>query len=671
MWDWLIGNKDEVKDALEFLTNYDPYLQFQNIVGWIGNMIGWAWIKFMYLINTGLEKVLLNSFDMAGFLKSQGLTDIQSQFVSTLGFILLVISAILMGIKMIVSKRPPTLKDTITNIVIAVFLLIFSGSIINDLFDISKQSFMDTTQITSDPPSIKLIQDNTDDLTIVLKKQAKNIKEGDLLNKITKDNFKYVDTNELITPDDVDSIADKLENDKAKYLKYKKTTDIDGKVTAVTYKDDWVYKKIAPSGYRRYAANKTVIAVGETSLAVGYIFIIFSIIMCIVELAFKKIYLLVATATDLDTGQRRNKALESVAKSLLLIAFTGLELNIYIRLIEFIGNNTLAPMIQVVAMVVATYFLFKGSQTVSELFGVDTSIKNGAGSLMATMATLSVVKSVGKGVTSGAGAITKKGLNAIRNKGINKDTGDDDDADDDNKKVPKGAGKDFPTPLKPKEPTGGNSKETDDSDTGNESEAPSNDNNKSENTGDTDKVNAKQNQEVDIDKDRTVNTDDDTKLPNEDSSQVSIDDDKQKGTNESTVDVETEQEVAQEVADSGTSNGLKPTRDMSDLDVSDEDRSKATAMTQRDIETDSKTNVLTENEGNASSDLSETKTSNGSSIVKNNSVEHAKVENSTDMKVTKHLDFGEPVELTASAKKLKEQRDSKIKHVMEGARRDG
>lgn len=91
--------------------------------------------------------------------------------------------------------------------------------------------------------------------------------------------------------------------------------------------------------------------------------------MCIFELAYKKTYLLAAVATDLDTGQRRNKALEGVAQSLLLIAFTGLELNIYIRIIDFLGSKNFDPLLYIICLVVSTVLLFKGSQSVAQILG--------------------------------------------------------------------------------------------------------------------------------------------------------------------------------------------------------------------------------------------------------------------------------------------------------------
>lgn len=426
LWDALFGNGDTAKEALKFLTDYQDYLQFQDMFGWLGNVIAWGYIKFVFIINSFLEGLLTRSFDVGGFLKSQGLSDLQTTFVVVLSGVLLAVAAAIAGIKMMINrKKAPELKDLLVNLFISVFLLVYGGTIINDLFDISKDTFTDLTQIESNPPSLQLIQDNTKDLTIVLKTGINNIKKEDKLNNITKDNFKDTNMTLAITPDDLGDIVKATGNEDAKYLEYEIDVDNKGKKTAVPYKDNFLSKNVAPSGYRRFASNRLVIAVGETSLIIGYVFIIFTIIMCIFELGYKKVYLAVVAATDIETGQRRNKALEGVVQSLLLIAFTGLELNIYMQIMQFLGENTLDPYIYVISMVVATFLLFKGSQTVSSLFGVDTSMKNGAGMLMGTIAAAGLLNRNKRNGQSGDGFI-KRNLNKIRNRGNNEDTDDKD-----------------------------------------------------------------------------------------------------------------------------------------------------------------------------------------------------------------------------------------------------
>ncbi|EGO2715343.1 hypothetical protein IET03_002071 [Enterococcus faecalis] len=419
MWDWLTGEADKVEAAIKFLTNYDEYLQFQGLGGWLWNSFVWGAIKILYGLNTGLEKLLLQSFDVGDFLKDKGLTDLQTTFATTLGAILLLISLIWIGIKMMTSKNPPKLKDTLVMLVTAVFILLFSGSIVNTLFDHSKTAFNDVTQINKNAPSMQIIQDNTSDLITVLKKKKENIKPTDQLNAITAKNIWHTDINAVITPDSISKIKEKTDNEDVENLKRKLTVDDEGKTTAGEYKDNFIASSIYDSGYRRYATKNGVIFTGEASLSIGYLFIIFSIVMCIFELMYKKFYLLVATSTDLETGQRRNKALEGISQSLLLIAFTGLELRIYVGILKFLGDKSLDPILYIICLVVSTFLLFKGSQAVTAIFGVDTSLKNGGSSLLSALGVAGVAKGFGRSAKNVAGSTVstaKKGINGIRNK---------------------------------------------------------------------------------------------------------------------------------------------------------------------------------------------------------------------------------------------------------------
>ncbi len=426
LWDWLTGEADKVEAAIKFLTNYDDYLQFQGLGSWLWNSFVWGTIKILYGLNTGLEKLLLQSFDVGDFLKDKGLTDLQTTFATTLGAILLLISLIWIGIKMMTSKNPPKLKDTLVMLVTAVFILLFSGSIVNTLFDHSKTAFNDITQINKNAPSMQIIQDNTSDLITVLTKKKENIKPTDKLNAITAKNIWHTDINAVITPDSIDKIKEKTKNDDAVNLERKLTVDEKGKITAGKYKDNFIASSIYDSGYRRYATKNGVIFTGEASLSIGYLFIIFSIVMCIFELMYKKFYLLVATSTDLETGQRRNKALEGISQSLLLIAFTGLELRIYVGILKFLGDKNLDPILYVICLVVSTFLLFKGSQAVTAIFGVDTSLKNGGSSLLSALGVAGVAKGFGRSAKNVAGSTVsaaKKGINGIRNKNTDADGG--------------------------------------------------------------------------------------------------------------------------------------------------------------------------------------------------------------------------------------------------------
>lgn len=151
---------------------------------------------------------------------------------------------------------------------------------------------------------------------------------------------------------------------------------------------------------------------------------LFTIVTCIIELVFKKFYLVITASTDFETGQRMKSAIEDISQSFLLLAFTILELRIYTLMLSGIGDLHAAGKINgflyVVALIVLTIALFKGSQSVTKIFGVDTSLKNGSNSLLSAFAFGNIAKNVGSGAKNFASA-GKSGLshlNDIRKNGF-------------------------------------------------------------------------------------------------------------------------------------------------------------------------------------------------------------------------------------------------------------
>ncbi|HAZ1126374.1 TPA: hypothetical protein J0U87_003150, partial [Enterococcus faecium] len=113
-------------------------------------------------------------------------------------------------------------------------------------------------------------------------------------------------------------------------------------------------------------------------------------------------------STDFETGQRMKSAIEDISQSFLLLAFTILELRIYTLMLSGIGDLHAAGKINgflyVVALIVLTIALFKGSQSVTKIFGVDTSLKNGSNSLLSMFALGNIAKNVGSGAKNLASA---------------------------------------------------------------------------------------------------------------------------------------------------------------------------------------------------------------------------------------------------------------------------
>ncbi|HAV0250550.1 TPA: hypothetical protein JFV85_002822, partial [Enterococcus faecium] len=280
-------------------------------------------------------------------------------------------------------------------------------------------------------PAFQIIQNNVIDVSTLLENDPNKVEHipTDKRNALTAKNFKTANINGIITPDQAKKMSESsdistVQKDRLKALQYRLELDDNGKEIPVQISDEGLAKYVYTSGYRRYISSPGIILAGESSLSVAYLFILFTIVTCIIELVFKKFYLVIAASTDFETGQRMKSAIEDISQSFLLLAFTILELRIYTLMLSGIGDLHAAGKINgflyVVALIVLTIALFKGSQSVTKIFGVDTSLKNGSNSLLSMFALGNVAKNVGSGAKNlaSAGKSGLSNLNDIRKNGF-------------------------------------------------------------------------------------------------------------------------------------------------------------------------------------------------------------------------------------------------------------
>ncbi|HCC1900801.1 TPA: hypothetical protein M4X34_002708, partial [Enterococcus faecium] len=315
-------------------------------------------------------------------------------------------------------------------------ILIFGGSsLIDEGLNISKSFYGDVTAANkadkTGSPAFQIIQNNVIDVSTLLATDPNKVESlpTDKRNALTAKNFKTANINGIITPDQAKKMSESsdistVQKDRLKALQYRLELDDNGKEIPVQISDEGLAKYVYTSGYRRYISSPGIILAGESSLSVAYLFILFTIVTCIIELVFKKFYLVIAASTDFETGQRMKSAIEDISQSFLLLAFTILELRIYTLMLSGIGDlhavGKINGFLYVVALIVLTIALFKGSQSVTKIFGVDTSLKNGSNSLLSMFALGNIAKNVGSGAKNlaSAGKSGLSHLNDIRKNGF-------------------------------------------------------------------------------------------------------------------------------------------------------------------------------------------------------------------------------------------------------------
>jgi len=459
MWEWITGQDDKIADVKKILTQYVDYLAYQDVFSMIINSLVWGLINLFYNLNIMLEKTIYRSFELKGLLNAAGMNEMYQDLISKVLGVLCVCTLMYLGLKFAISKNPPKAKNIFVNLFMAMILIFGGSSMIDEAVNVAQGSYNDITQANNGDktaaPSFQLIKDNVFDIETVLKTDVNKLAEvaPSKRNGLSAKNYKYTNINAVMTPEQAESIAAKKTNEvfqkRYEALAYKMDINDKGELTPVKIDDSGLAKYFYTSGYRRYMGNSGIILSGEISLTFAYIYILFSIVICLIELGFKKFYLAIAASTDFETGQRMKTATEDIIQALLLLAFTGLELRIYTKMLSGLSDlnsqGKVTGLLFVISLFALTIALYKGSQAVTKIFGVNTSLKQGGNMLMNAFALSNLARTgatAGKSVKDSAKDGLSK-LNDIRKNAFSGPSRSDDDGSDtgDSGNIPKTGGK--------------------------------------------------------------------------------------------------------------------------------------------------------------------------------------------------------------------------------------
>lgn len=434
---WLmsnLGNSD--KQILDILNNFSGILEYQNVFDLMWNSLVWGIIKILYGINSALEKTIYKTFDLSDLFTNVKMDTLYANVITIVVVALMTLTILYLSLKFAISKRPPKAKNIFINLLMAGLLIFGAFGLTNSVTkDEEGSTGLVDNMITAEDgvkgsgilatlwsdgsagdSSFELIKTNTYDISKVLgdssvsnTSDVNELRDNDL-NSLTEDSFKKTYINDVLTPKDAEELSElytsgqdgdkkgkeAIEKNKElanrfNALQYRIEVGADGKDRPKDITENLIGKQFYESGYRRYYANTGIIVVSELSLTVAYLFIAITLVSSIIELGFKKFYLVLAASTDLETGQRMKTALEDIVQLLLLIAFTRLELAIYVNMMSELKNFKDTPLLYVLGIFCLTVALIKGSKSVTKIFGVDTNLKNNS-SMVGALATASLLK---------------------------------------------------------------------------------------------------------------------------------------------------------------------------------------------------------------------------------------------------------------------------------------
>lgn len=472
----LVDNTASHPAATSALREVSNYLHYHNILMYPLIYIKWFFVNLIYGIANWASKFMndmLNTSSLVDQISGNGQIGQMVDAARTASAFLMVLALIWVGVKIIVNREPPHLKNVVIQVLISAFLLTNLGSLTqwvnNESVSIAKSFLGQSSNVNKNSASyktsslpFKILSATTNDNEYLINTnfQGKGVNKSAPGIKITpdiKDNFEPVKQKfgyndlkksdvdagnvnfyKIIDWNDVDDNmplsnkdADWKKGDYDKngthflygWLKYY----TDQVPTAKSNKISWIspdiprwggtnnQSSLSWGGYPRYEVDWLPCIVSLLVLTIAYIFAGYVIIKSFIELVLMNILGLFLIGSDLSTGQKTKQVVSEVFSASLLISLQAFELALYEALVTWaidgLSGNTWGFM---VFMIAASIMVITGSQKVTKFFGVDTGAQHG---LQAAGSVMYAGKQIGKGIAGAAGLAMSpvRATSAIKN----------------------------------------------------------------------------------------------------------------------------------------------------------------------------------------------------------------------------------------------------------------
>lgn len=426
--------------AANALHNMQNFISSQSFMSWPFNNIKWWLIKLFYGLANAASEILNKMLNITSFLNTGSNPKSElGQFIylaRNASFIFLAVALVVMGIQLMVSRRPPEIKNIVIQAVVAMFLILEIGPATNWVVKQSTGVYHSVVEAkgskgTSSIP-FEVLRSTTNDVEYLISNnftptpasvnQTKIKGAGNYSKPINPPRVKYgyndlsqsevdhgdVPFNQIITWNDVDSNMPLWKKDKdmghndshkGKYflfawLMHQPETMRDKNNKPVYLAPDiprlggtgdsatiWSF-----GGYPRFNVDflPTLITLG--ALAVAFLFAGYAIVKAVIELGLMQILSVFLFSTDSSEGQRTKRVITQMFSLSLLIGLQGIEIAFYKIVMLWsisaknngtFGSGLVSDWSFVIITLAATLMLMTGSQQVATFFGVDTGAQHG------------------------------------------------------------------------------------------------------------------------------------------------------------------------------------------------------------------------------------------------------------------------------------------------------
>ncbi len=439
------GSGSSVEQSVNALKEFSNYLHPVDMFQHLVNQAIWGLIKLFYGLAKWASTITDKAFGAEGLIgQNAEIFGVQAKYIQYVVWSLMVITLMVLAYKMVVSKEPPQIKNIFVQLIISVFLITNLGPITREISNLGKLGYDATVGTTDNGSSgassipFELIRSNTNDTMYLLKKDFSGIKAGSAekfgTNQLTMEDFEdgRVDMTMDLTPSLLDSLKDapgynnnkRITPDDMK-MKLTSVVDDNGKNSLTVEKMGGVsipFHKIYEGGYQRFPVAALPTIIGLIALTVAFLFASFVIIKAFLDLAIMQVIGVLVAATDLNSGQKTKKVIESLFQAALTITFTGIEIAFYKMAIIFFSDLKTDPWVFVIMILAATVMLITGSEKTAMFFGVDTGAQKGWRAVAQTAYLGAQIGRGAKSIAKGVVSAPKKVANGTKN-GIKKMAG--------------------------------------------------------------------------------------------------------------------------------------------------------------------------------------------------------------------------------------------------------
>lgn len=360
-------------DIMDYLLEYEKYLQVSSFLWNILRWIGWGVIQLLKLLLEGLENITGNVFKLVNFLTYDGV----KKFISDNIFLAYMIGTVCLVLFFLryMSNKNTSIKSLFNNILLFVGVIILcvslTSTLTNKVFGVAKAINQEDTTAAA-----TILNENIYDITSI---DSNDWNGAEKVRHVSYDSSKYsfFDITQTIDPGKYEFSSDKSKE----ILSKRVNLDSNGKYELVALDTGWF--TVDKEYYYRYSWNFWTIFFNLLMTIIVTLFASFKYLHSLFNIGYNGVIMPFFAGTDFNEGSKIKKIISSTMNIMVNVLLFAVSLKVYRLFIGYISDASMDPISKLVFQLILTVFLVEGPWIIQELTGIDGGIKSAVGQTMA------------------------------------------------------------------------------------------------------------------------------------------------------------------------------------------------------------------------------------------------------------------------------------------------